>query len=65
MRGFGEMVVMLILLPIIAYVSIQLVIAGEGAIANAINNAGLSGIAGALLISLLPGSLLLYFVQKW
>lgn len=55
---------MLILLPIITYVGIQLVIAGEGEIANAINSAGVSGIAGILLMVALPGSLGLYFLVK-
>ena len=45
---------------LITYVIIIIVIAGEGLIANAINNAGLSGITSALLMAALPGSLLLW-----
>jgi hypothetical protein len=59
------LLLMLPFLLIMAWVGILIVIAGEGEIANAINSAGISGIAGALLISLLPGSLLLYLLQKW
>ena len=64
MRGFGEMLIMLILLPIITYAGVHLIIAGEGAIANAINSAGISGIAGVLIMMALPGSLAVYFLTK-
>ena len=48
----------------IIYISVIIVIAGEGLIINAVNNAGLSGITGVLLMAALPGSLVLYFLGK-
>jgi len=42
------------------FILIVLAIAFEGAIAEAINNAGLTGITSALLMAALPGSLILY-----
>ena len=42
------------------FILIVLAIAFEGAIAEAINNAGLTGIISALLLAALPGSLILY-----
>jgi len=45
---------------LITYVSIIIVIAGEGIIIDAINSVGLSGIISALLMAALPGSLLLW-----
>ena len=47
-----------------AVISVIIIIYGESLIFNTINSVGISGIAGALLMMALPGSLVVYFLTK-
>ena len=46
------------------YLAVHLVTTGEALIIDAVNKAGLSGITGTLLIAVLPGSLIIWFLSK-
>jgi len=46
------------------YLAVHFVITSEALIIDAVNKAGLSVITGTLLIAVLPGSLIVWFLSK-